>query len=66
MIVESFTICGVTMSVIGMFVALTQVDCMFIRIAADLVFNAHTTPENLGNRSIVFNITFTTVSPKET
>jgi hypothetical protein len=31
------------MSVIGMFVALTQVDFMFIRILADLIVNAHTT-----------------------
>jgi hypothetical protein len=31
------------MSVIGMFVALTQVDFMLIRIAADLIVNAHTT-----------------------
>jgi len=43
MIVQVFTIYGVIMSVIGMFVALTQVDFMFIRIAADLLVNAHTT-----------------------
>lgn len=43
MIVQVFTIYGVIMSVIGMFVALTQVDFMFIRIAADLIVNAHTT-----------------------
>jgi hypothetical protein len=43
MIVQVFTIYGVIMSVIGMFVALTQVDFMFIRIAADLMVNAHTT-----------------------
>lgn len=43
MIVQCFTIYGVIMSVIGMFVALTQVDFMLIRIAADLVVNAHTT-----------------------
>ena len=43
MIVQSFTIYGVIMSVIGMFVALTQVDFMLIRIAADLLVNAHTT-----------------------
>jgi len=54
------------MSVIGMFVALTQVVFMFIHVAADLVVNAHTTPENFGSRSsILFNITLTTVSPKE-
>lgn len=43
MIVQVFTIYGVIMSVIGMFVALTQVDFMFIRISADLLVNAHTT-----------------------
>ena len=43
MIVQVFTIYGVIMSVIGMFVALTQVDFMFIRIAADLIVNGHTT-----------------------
>ena len=43
MIVQIFTIYGVIMSVIGMFVALTQVDFMFIRICADLLVNAHTT-----------------------
>lgn len=42
-IVQTFTIYGVIMSVIGMFVALTQVDFMLIRIAADLIVNAHTT-----------------------
>jgi len=42
-IVQVFTIYGVIMSVIGMFVALTQVDFMFIRISADLIVNAHTT-----------------------
>jgi hypothetical protein len=43
MIVQVFTIYGVIMSVIGMFVALTQVDFMFIRIFADLIVNANTT-----------------------
>jgi hypothetical protein len=43
MMVQCFTIYGVIMSVIGMFVALTQVDFMIIRITADLVVNAHTT-----------------------
>jgi hypothetical protein len=43
MIVQVFTIYGVIMSVIGMFVALTQIDFMFIRIAADLLVNSHTT-----------------------
>jgi hypothetical protein len=43
LIVQCFTIYGVIMSVIGMFVALTQVDFMLIRIAADLLVNSHTT-----------------------
>ncbi len=43
MMVQVFTIYGVIMSVNGMFVALTQVDFMFIRITADLIVNAHTT-----------------------
>lgn len=43
LIVQCFTIYGVIMSVIGMFVALTQVDFMLIRIAADLLVNANTT-----------------------
>jgi hypothetical protein len=42
LMVQCFTIYGVIMSVIGMFVALTQVDFMLIRIAADLVVNSHT------------------------
>jgi len=43
LIVQCFTIYGVIMSVIGMFVALTQVDFMLIRIAADLIVNCNTT-----------------------
>lgn len=43
MMVQCFTVYGVIMSVIGMFVALTQVDFMLIRIAADLLVNSHTT-----------------------
>lgn len=43
LIVQVFTIYAVIMSVLGMFVALSQVDFMFIRIAADLIVNAHTT-----------------------
>ena len=42
-IIQIFTIYGVIMSVIGMFVALTQVDFMLIRIAADLMVNHYTT-----------------------
>jgi hypothetical protein len=43
LMVQCFTIYGVIMSVIAIFVTLTQVDFMFIRIAADLVVNSHTT-----------------------
>lgn len=43
LIVQCFTIYMVIMSVIGMFVALTQVDFMLIRICADLMVNSHTT-----------------------
>ena len=42
-IIQIFTIYGVIMSVIGMFVALTQVDFMLIRILADLLVNQYTT-----------------------
>ena len=42
-IIQIFTIYGVIMSVISMFVALTQVDFMLIRIAADLIINHYTT-----------------------
>ena len=38
-IMQVFTIYAVLMSVIGMFVALSQIDFMFIRIAADLSVN---------------------------
>lgn len=38
-ILQVFTIYAVIMSVIGMFVALSQIDFMFIRIAADLIVN---------------------------
>jgi hypothetical protein len=40
------------MSVIGMFVALTQVDFMIIRIVADLVVNSHTTYYFLRNKEV--------------
>ena len=42
-IIQAFTVYAIVMSVIGMFVALTQVDFMLIRIAADLVVNQYTT-----------------------
>lgn len=42
-IIQVFTVYAVIMSVIGMFVALTQIDFMFIRIVADLIVNHYTT-----------------------
>jgi hypothetical protein len=52
LMVQCFTIYGVIMSVIGMFVALTQVDFMIIRIIADLVVNSHTTYYFLRNKEV--------------
>lgn len=43
LIIQVFTIYAVIMSVIGMFVALTQVDFMLIRITADMIVNCFTT-----------------------
>ena len=43
LIIQSFTVYAVIMSVIGMFVALTQVDFMLIRITADVLVNYYTT-----------------------
>lgn len=42
-IIQVFTIYAVIMSVMGMFVALTQVDFMLIRISADMLVNHYTT-----------------------
>lgn len=42
-IIQTFTVYAVIMSVIGMFVALTQIDFMLIRISADLMVNHFTT-----------------------
>lgn len=42
-IIQVFTIYAVIMSVMGMFVALTQVDFMLIRIFADMLVNHYTT-----------------------
>ena len=42
-IIQVFTIYAVIMSVIGLFVALTQVDFMIIRLVADLIINHLTT-----------------------
>ena len=42
-IIQVFTFYGVTQSIIGLFVALTQVDFMLIRLAADFLVNHFTT-----------------------
>lgn len=42
-IIQVFTLYAVTQSVIGLFVALTQVDFMLIRLCADFVVNHFTT-----------------------
>jgi hypothetical protein len=52
LLMQCFTIYGVIMSVIGMFVALTQVDFMLIRIAADLIVNSHTTTYFLRGKEV--------------
>ena len=43
MIIQCYTIYSVVMSVIGMFVALTQIDFMLVRILADILVNHFTT-----------------------
>lgn len=43
LIIQIFTIYSVIMGVLGLFVALTQVDFMLVRIAADMVINHVTT-----------------------
>lgn len=43
LIIQVFTFYGVTQSMIGLFVALTQVDFMLIRLLADLLVNHYTT-----------------------
>ena len=52
MIIQVFTFYGVTQSIIGLFVALTQVDFMFIRLAADLIVNFFTTEWFLRNKTV--------------
>jgi len=42
-VIQVFTCYAVIMSVIGLFVALSQVDFMLIRLAADLIVNHFTT-----------------------
>lgn len=51
-IIQVFTFYGVTQSVIGLFVALTQVDFMLIRLAADFLVNHFTTFWFLKNKTV--------------
>ena len=52
MIIQVFTFYGVTQSIIGLFVALTQVDFMFIRLAADILVNYFTTKWFLRSKKV--------------
>lgn len=49
-IVQIFTIYAVLMSMISLFVALTQIDFLFIRVTADLLVNWYTTHKFLENK----------------
>ena len=51
-IIQIFTFYGVTQSVIGLFVALTQVDFMLIRLMADFFVNYYTTYWFLQNKIV--------------
>lgn len=50
LIVQIFTVYAVLMSMISLFVALTQIDFLFIRISADLLVNWYTTHKFLENK----------------
>ena len=52
LIIQTFTFYGVTQSVIGLFVALTQVDFMLIRLLADVIVNHFTTFWFLQNKIV--------------
>ena len=52
MIIQVFTFYAVTQSVIGLFVALTQVDFMLIRMIADMIVNHFTTYWFLRNKKV--------------
>jgi len=52
LIIQVFTVYAVIMSVIGLFVALSQVDFMLIRLLADLVVNHFTTYFFLRGKSV--------------
>lgn len=51
-IIQIFTIYAVIMSVIGLFVALSQIDFMLIRLLADLIVNHFTTLWFLRNKTV--------------
>ena len=51
-IIQVFTFYGVTQSMIGLFVALTQVDFMIIRLAADFLVNHYTTAWFLRSKEV--------------
>ena len=52
LIIQVFTIYAVVVGVIGMFVALTQIDFMLIRICADLLVNYYTTYLFMRNKTV--------------
>ena len=52
LIIQIFTIYAVVMSVIGLFVALSQIDFMIIRLTADLIVNHFTTLWFLRNKTV--------------
>lgn len=52
LIIQTFTFYGVTQSVIGLFVALTQVDFMLIRLLADVIVNHYTTYYFLKSKTV--------------
>lgn len=52
LIIQIFTIYSVIMGILGLFVALTQVDFMLVRIAADMVINHVTTYYFLNGKTV--------------
>ena len=52
LIIQLFTVYAVTQSVIGLFVALTQVDFMLVRLVADMIVNHFTTAYFLRNKIV--------------
>lgn len=51
-IIQVFTFYGVTQSMIGLFVALTQVDFMLVRLLADFIVNHYTTAWFLRSKQV--------------